>query len=715
MTRSHRLTRRLGILLLTAGSLTCGGDGTNPNNDDPTKLAVTTQPSSSAQNGQPLALQPVVQVQDVDGDNVAAPGGTTITAAVTGGATLEGTTTVAPDGSGKATFTDLAISGTAGTYTLQFSANGLTSATSSDIVLAGGPSSSIIVTTQPTSALDQEVFDPAQQPVVTVTDAGGNPAPGVLVTVSIASGPGTLQGRDTATTDASGVARFTDLGISGAGSQTLGFSGGGSAGTSSPINIATLSAQATTGQWDAPVAWDIVPLHVHLLPTGKVLAWGKFEINGSMGEPRLWDPTSGASPAGAPMVMADTMLFCSGHSFMADGKLLVSGGHKTDDHGLDVTNIFDPVTETWETGLPKMAKGRWYPTVTELPDGRLVTVAGRDTTGSGQVVQIPEVWNGSSWAPLTGAAKILPYYPRDFVDPKDGRIFYAGELPQSMWLDVSGTGSWTNGPIHKYAFNREYGSAVMYELGKILYVGGGGDQGWNTPGINPPEDNLPTASAEIIDLNAGSPQWTFTSSMANRRRHLNATVLPDGQVLVTGGTNAGGFNTLSGSVHQAEIWNPSSGNWTPVASNAVDRAYHSVSVLLTDATVLHGGSGDADDLGGQPFPNQRNHEIYHPPYLFKGVRPTITGVASPVVHGADFAVTTPNAAQITAVRILRLGSVTHAFDENGRAMSLAFTVGSGSINVTAPANANAAPPGDYLLFVLNRNGVPSAGKVVRIQ
>jgi hypothetical protein len=415
------------------------------------------------------------------------------------------------------------------------------------------------------------------------------------------------------------------------------------------------------------------------------------------------------------MIMADTMLFCSGHSFMADGRLLVSGGHKSDDHGLDVTNIFDPQSETWQSGLPKMAKGRWYPTVTELPNGNLVTVAGRDTTGSGQVVQIPEVWNGSSWVPLSGAAKILPYYPRDFVDPTDGRIFYAGELPQTFWLDVNGSGSWTNGPAHKYTANREYGSAVMYELGKILYVGGGGDQNWNTPGINPPEDPLPTASAEIIDLTAGSPQWIFTNSMAFRRRHLNATVLPDGQVLVTGGTSAGGFNDLSGSVHQAEIWNPSTGNWTTVASNAVDRGYHSVSLLLPDATVLHGASGNADDVGGNPFPDRKSHEIYHPPYLFKGARPTITNVASPAGYGMDFTVTTPNAAQITTVRITRLGSVTHAFDQNGRTMTLSFTAGAGSISVTAPANANQAPPGDYLIFVLNRNGVPSAGKVVRIQ
>ena len=424
MTCSSRLTSR-AFLVLVAGSLSCSGDNTNPNPNDPTKLAIATQPSASAQSGQALAVQPVVQVQDANGNSVAAPSGTTVTAALaTGVATLGGTLSVAVDASGKASFTNLSLSGPAGTYNIQFTSSGLTGVTSDNIVLNGGPPANIAITVQPTSALDKEVFDPAQQPVVTVTDAGGNAVANALVTATIGSGTGTLQGRDTATTNASGVATFTDLGISGAGSQTLKFTADPASATSSPINIATLPSEATSGKWDPKVDWAIVPLHIHLLRTGKVLAWGKFEQDGSMGLPRLWDP-AGASPSAAPVASMglDTMLFCSGHSFMADGKLMVSGGHKPDDHGLDVTNIFDPGTETWASGLPKMANGRWYPTVTELPNGDLVTVAGRDTSGTnGTVVTIPEIWEGSGWRQLTGASKILPYYPRDFVAP-DGRIF----------------------------------------------------------------------------------------------------------------------------------------------------------------------------------------------------------------------------------------------------------------------------------------------------
>jgi hypothetical protein len=720
MTWSSRLVSRLCVAVLVAGSLTCSGDNTNPTPSDPTKLAIMTQPSSTAQNGQPLAAQPAVQVQDADGNSVPAASGATVTAALTGGSgTLGGTLTQPVDASGKATFTDLSLSGPSGTYQIQFSSTGLTSATSSNVVLDGGPPAHVTVTTQPTSALDKEVFDPTEQPVVTVTDAGGNVVPNVLVTASIGSGTGTLQGRDTATTDANGVARFTDLGISGTGSQTLAFTANQASGTSSPINIATLPAVASSGKWDAAVDWNIVPLHIHLLPTGKILAWGKFE-NGTMvmGDPRLWDPAAGP-PTTARIVAADTMLFCSGHSFMPDGTLLVSGGHKLDDRGLDVTNFFNPVSESWTAG-PKMAKGRWYPTVTELPDGRMVTVAGKDTTKS--VVLVPEIWGDPAdpthWVPLPGASLTLPYYPRDFVAP-DGRIFMAGERTTSRWLDVDATGAggrgtWTLGPAHIWPFNRDYGSAVMYEPGKVLYVGGGGDLSWDTPD---PKNGTPTATAERIDLNQPSPTWQSAGSLPTPRRHLNATVLPDGEVLVTGGLSGGGFNNLATAQHSAQIWDPANPTvWTQLASNSIDRGYHSVSLLLPNATVLHGGSGNATVPGtSTPYPDQENHEIFHPPYLFKGARPTITNAPAVVGSGATFTVATPNAAQITTVRIIRLGSVTHDFDQNGRALTLPFVVSGGGIDVTAQGNRNLAPPGHYLLFILNRNGVPSNGAIVQFQ
>jgi hypothetical protein len=585
------------------------------------------------------------------------------------------------------------------------------------LATAGAPATLNINRQPPTSALDSEVWAPTLQPIVLVKDAAGVVVPGVVVTASIASGTGTLQGTLTATTKTNGTAAFTDLGIAGPGAQTLRFATGAVSKTSRSITINALPPEATTGKWDPPLDWAIVPLHAHLLPTGKVLAWGKFELNGTMAMPRLWDPAVGP-PSTAQMIMVDTMLFCSGHAFMPDGRLMVSGGHKADDRGLDVTNIFDPVSQTWASGLPKMAKGRWYPTVTTLWDGRMLTVAGRDTTSS--VVTAPEIWENNRWVQLTGSSLVLPYYPRDFVAP-NGKVFYAGERITSRWFNPDavttkgrGSWSWNSSLNHVWPFNRDYGSAVMYETGKILYAGGGGYLQWGSPDAKSPS---PTPTAEIIDLNLTTPTWQSTDPMNFGRRHLNATVLPDGQVLVTGGTSAGGFNTLSGAVHAAEVWNPKTGHWTQLASNTIDRAYHSISLLMPDGTVLHGASGDAAVPGSTDlYPRQTNSELFRPPYLFKGARPTITSLSqSSVAYGAKFTINTPNGFQITDVRWIRLGSVTHAFDANQRANTLAFTKTATQVRVTAPRNGKLAPPGHYLVFILNRNGVPSLGKVIQVQ
>jgi galactose oxidase len=587
------------------------------------------------------------------------------------------------------------------------------------LAVSAGPASSISITRQPpASVLDQEVWTPGAQPIVQVRDAAGVLVSGVVVTVSIASGSGTLQGALTATTKPNGTAAFGDLGIAGTGTHTLAFTSGTASRTSSAVDLAPLPPEAALGKWDAPVPWSIVPLHISLLPTGKVLAWGKYEVGTDlMASPRLWDPAVGP-PTTAAKVPADTMLFCAGQTLMADGRLMVSGGHKGDDRGLDVTNIFDPATETWAPGLPKMAKGRWYPTVTTLADGRVVSVAGRDESSS--VVMLPEIWENSAWVQLTGASLRLPYYPRQFVAP-NGKLFYAGERVRSRWLDVdatsaAGRGKWTAPATldHLWPFNRDYGSAVMYESGKILYAGGGGDLNWST---TDPKTSAPTATAETIDLNVTGPRWRSTDPMHYPRRHLNATILPDGQVLVTGGTSRGGFNDLSGAVHAAEAWNPATGHWTELAGNSIDRSYHSVSLLLPDGTVLHGASGDANvPLSPEPYPKQPNHELFRPPYLFKGARPTITSLSKTVLsYGQSFTVSTPNAAQITQARWIRLGSVTHAFDASQRANLLPVTRGSGLVRITTPANSRRATPGYYLLFLLNRNGVPSEGRIVKVQ
>jgi galactose oxidase len=330
-----------------------------------------------------------------------------------------------------------------------------------------------------------------------------------------------------------------------------------------------------------------------------------------------------------------------------------------------------------------------YPTTTLLANGEAVTIAGRDQ--SGIVVSVPEVWTGSSWRALTSASRSLPYYPRTFLAP-NGKVFYAGENRATLYLSTGGTGAWTPVADRKYG-TRDFGSAVMYRPGKILYAGGG----------------RTTNTAEVINLYDAAPTWHLTGTMAYKRRHLNATVLPDGRVLVTGGTSGTGFSDEASSVHAAELWDPATEKWTVMASNAVNRVYHSTSLLQKDGRVLSTGSGDA--AGNL---NHYNAEIFSPPYLFKGARPSISSAPLTVNYGESFFVGTANPTSIARVTWVRLGSVTHAFDMNQRFIEQSFVRTTGGLTLKAPTDRNVAPPGHYFLFILNGNGVPSVARIIRI-
>jgi len=415
-------------------------------------------------------------------------------------------------------------------------------------------------------------------------------------------------------------------------------------------------------------------VHSHLLPTGKVMFWPYSDA------PYQWDP---ATAAIAPLANAGYNLFCSGHSSIGDGRLFVTGGHIRNNFGLDNASYYNPFTNTW-TALPRMNAGRWYPTNTTLANGDVLVVTGDNNRRNNDLPQVWQVATGT-WRDLTTARLVQPLYARMFLAP-NGRVFFAHDT--SRYLDTSGTGTWTTVGSMRVNGRSNYGSAAMYEPGKVIFVGG----------VDPP-----TNTAEVIDLNQATPQWQFTGSMANARRQLNVTLLPDGTLLATGGSSARGFDEPSGAVHAAELWNPATGTWSTMASCTQYRGYHSTALLLPDGRVLSAG-GD----------NHPNAEVYSPPYLFKGARPTISSAPSSISYGQTFTVDTPDASSIAQVRWLRLGSVTHANNMDQRFMRLSFAVGSNSLTVTAPSDPRISPPGYYMLFLLNGNGVPSVAKIIRI-
>jgi galactose oxidase-like protein/carboxypeptidase family protein len=445
-------------------------------------------------------------------------------------------------------------------------------------------------------------------------------------------------------------------------------------------------AQASAvGQWTAVQTWPTRAIHTTLLPDGRVFFVSFYSESL---QPHIWDPASNGFSATAQSSYA---LFCAGHTLMADGRVFTAGGHIADNVGYPHAEIYDPNANTMKP-IPDMNQGRWYPTATVLANGDVLVVSG-DINSNTTDNTLPQIYSPAtnSWRNLTSAQLALPLYPLMFVAP-NGKVFNAGTSPKTRYLDTSGTGAWTTVATTVFGASgqwRSYGPGVMYDSGKILLVGGG---------------DPPTATTETIDLNSATPAWKSSGSMHFARRQNNAVVLPDGKVFVVGGSSAGGFDTSTSPVLPTEMWDPATGQFTVMASIAVYRGYHSTALLLPDGRVLSAGG----NVGGP------NAQIYSPPYLFAGARPGIASAPSSVSYGQNLFVGTPDAASITRVSFIRLGSVTHTFDQSARSLRLTFTQAAGGLNVTMPANGNLAPPGYYMLFIVNGSGVPSVASIMQL-
>ncbi|ADO71798.1 Kelch domain protein [Stigmatella aurantiaca DW4/3-1] len=445
--------------------------------------------------------------------------------------------------------------------------------------------------------------------------------------------------------------------------------------------LAVAQPISEVGRWSPLMSWPISATHAHLLHSGKVMFFGEFD-EGTQ-SPRLWDPLANTlTPIPAPPFN----IFCAGHSFLEDGRLLITGGHVDSHVGVPDAIIFNPKSGAWDN-VPDMNDKRWYPNNTTLANGDVLVLSG-ETDGEGLFNELPQryVAATNSWQNLTTAQRKIPYYPHMFLAPNN-KLFFSGPWRSSQWLDPDGTGTWFEAPYSHFG-GRSYGGHVYFD-GKVLAVGGG---------------NPPTETVELIDLNLPSPTWAYQTPMSVARRQHNTTFLPDGKVLVTGGSRLEGFNNAEGAVLFPEVWDPETNVWKKLASNNAYRGYHSSSVLLPDGRVL--------SAGGR---NVRTAEVFEPPYLFQGPRPVISTAPDEIKPGTPFSVGTPSGAQLKKVTLISLASVTHAFDSSQRFLTLPHALTQEGLTVTAPESNVAAPPGPYMLFLISKEGVPSVAKMVMVK
>ena len=470
----------------------------------------------------------------------------------------------------------------------------------------------------------------------------------------------------------------------------------GNATTSAPVAVTIVNPTdaASIGAWSAPFELGFVAVNMVLLDTGKVLMYPGWGPGGTGA--KVFDPASGLMTA---TPLATSNIFCSGHALLADGRVLVAGGWDGANGiiGLQHANLFSPATQQW-TRVPDMSFRRWYPSATTLPDGRVLVTSGA-TTCETCIASVPEIYNPvtNTWTQLTGASLPVPYYPFTFVMP-DGRVVDTGSTDTAAparILDVAAQ-TWTVADPTTF----DGSSAAMFLPGKVLQSGTASDPSFPLKAA--------VTSTAVLDVTQATPRWRQVGPMAYPRAYNNLTILPDGSVLaVGGGTNTSGSD-LTKAVLAAERWSPATETWTTMARAALGRLYHSTSILLPDGRVLVAGGGD---LNGAT--NQTKAEYYSPPYLFKGPRPSITAAPSVVEYNTAFFIATPDALDISSVALVRLGAATHQFDENQRYVPLTFTQASGGLTLQAPANANLAPPGHYMLFIVNSAGVPAVAPMVR--
>lgn len=284
-----------------------------------------------------------------------------------------------------------------------------------------------------------------------------------------------------------------------------------------------------------------------------------------------------------------------------------------------------------------------------------------------------------------------------------GRVFHAGPSRQMNWISITGNGSITSAGQRADSPDAMNGDAVMYDVGKILSMGGSTAY----------ENTNATARAYTIDINNGV-KVARTADMSVTRSFANGVALPDGHVLVVGGQATPVPFSDNGARMAPELWNPATGQWTMLAPMAVPRTYHSVALLLPDGESLSVAGGCAAHV-------QQNHldgEIFTPPYLLNAdgsarTVPTIVAAPASATAGSTIAVTT--GAQITKFALMRMSTVTHTVNTDQRRIPLSATAVSGNtVSLTLPADRGVLVPGSYLLFALDGNGVPSVASTINI-
>jgi hypothetical protein len=470
--------------------------------------------------------------------------------------------------------------------------------------------------------------------------------------------------------------------------------------------ISCLEKPEHVGRWTELFDWPLIAIHTLLTPQGNVLSFGTDDngVQGAQFYYDVWSPNKGTGTT-AHNTLDNTLgvdSFCSAAIILPEsGNIIMPGGDQRFGSGFNQGITDAPIFNTDTASLSRaadMAFARWYPTSTILANGEVLLTGGRDSAGNSAIT--PEIYSPitNEWRSLFGASMtgINYFYPRHWLAP-NGKIF-GMTVDKMYYINTNGTGSLqelTGMPTISRGIDS---TAVMYRPGKILQLGG--SSGTNPKGVF------------TIDISNETPVARVVTEMNHSRKAwANTVVMPDGEVMVFGGSAVA--NQLVDVALTPEAWNPATEAWNNLSRSQVARLYHSTALLLPSGKILLSG-------GGAPGPIKNlNGEIYSPPYLYDNtsnlaIRPNIISMPTAGSYGEKIGIQHASDEAISRVTLLKAGAVTHSFNMEQRFIELDFDDTYNSVRVEIPKSANIAPPGFYLLFLLNDKGVPSVGKMIKI-
>jgi hypothetical protein len=471
-------------------------------------------------------------------------------------------------------------------------------------------------------------------------------------------------------------------------------------------------AEADGGEWTRLPTLPPGSNAYHLImgPKGKILLLAGSGNSAEVFEAGtfksyLWEPSSGAlKPLTTP-----TDMFCAGHMLMSNGEAIAAGGttrYKTDKlpwQGSRALYTFDFNTEKF-TKQPNMDDGRWYPSVINTRGGYALIVGGFDAKGKNS--ESSEVWNpyDNKYDPQPGNRE-FPLYPHIFLT-SNAKYFFTGEGWTKPAEDAEGTqgyfhpGFWAPFKGNKYTKVNDLSHPTRRGFGTSCWLGSIRRQKLMVMGGGWPA----TSSTNVIDLDSSSsPKYKAGPSLRAAKAYLSCVQLPDGSVLEVGGGSANKIGNASQEV--SLLKSASSKSWTAMnpLPKGEHRLYHSMAYLADDGSVI--------SLSSNPKGQARSDTVlrFKPPYMFKGQRPTLSGVPSEITYGQTYPINVSS--DVTRVVMMTAPSPTHGFDANQREIPLQYADGKITINATS----SLAPRGYYRLFAINANGAISTAKWTRVK